>query len=199
VSDAAVYSDFLQAAGVQPTRLEPAEAPVRVLTRPLATGQLTVLARTTDGDDVLRVDLPDLDVSVELAGRGFAFVVTGADGAVVAAESQGALRVHGTRLAQAEGHYGLAALDGRDLRDSEQVAVFPHACREVRLAGLRQLRDASCAIAPPAELSAERAAPQDGAVVRFARLGQVAVIAPDEQLAEAIQRLHDRRELRAAR
>lgn len=198
-SDAGVYSDFLQAAGVQPTRLEPAEAPVRVLTRPTTDGQLTVLARTTDGDDLLRVDLPDRDVSVELAGRGFAFVVTGADGAVVAAESQGALRVRGTRLAQAEGHFGLAALDGRDLRDSEQVAVFPHACREVRLAGLRQLREAHCVIAPPAELSAERAAPHDGPVVRFARLGQVAVIALGEQLAEAVQRLHDRRELRAAR
>ncbi len=197
--DPAVYRDFLQAAGVQPVRVDPAEAPVRVLTRPLAQGQLTVLARTTDGDDLLRVDLPDLDVSVELTGQGFAFVLTGADGAVVAAESQGAVRVGGRRLAEARGHYGLAALDGRDLRDSEQIVVFPHACREVRLAGLRQLRDAFCAIAPPAALSAERAAPYDGPAVRFARLGQVAVVAPSGQLAEALQRLHDRRELRAGR
>lgn len=195
--DATVYRDFLQAAGVPPARVEPAEAPVRVLTRPLTQGQLTVLARTTDGPDLLRVDLPDLDVSVELAGRGFAFVLTGAGGAVLAAESQGALRVGGRRLADAQGHYGLAALDGRDLRDSEQIAVFPHACREVRLAGLRQLRDASCVIAPPVALAAENATPQQGPTVHFARLGQVAVIAPSQQLAEAVQRLHSRRELRA--
>lgn len=210
--DAQVYRRVIEAAGLSPTPLEPADAPVRALSVPTRDGgRLFMLARTTDRasgrpgeQDLIAVSLPLAQagapagaptVTVELDGRGLAFVLVGPNGEVLAVESQGALTVGGDLLARAEGHYGLAALDGRDLRETRQLMVLPHHCASVDLASHEGLAGARVAVGVTAALSDTVTAPPTGSfapgVLAFppGELGRIAVISPTGAMPAALEAL----------
>ncbi|MBU0607980.1 MAG: hypothetical protein KKI08_08825 [Armatimonadetes bacterium] len=197
--NAEVYRGFLRRAGMTPPRIEPAGAPVRVLSVPTHDGhELATLARTSEEGELLSAGLPALGVGVQLAPHGCAFVRSGDRGAIVAAESQGEIQLGGKAVAAASGHFGLASLDEGDLRTSQQLIVFPHQCTEVSLAGLGQLRGAVCAIAPPSQLASRKPQPWAGPPLRFAVPGQVAVLASPAQMPQALRRVQALLEVRAA-
>ncbi len=196
-TDAGVYQRLIALAGVSPITVEPAEAPVRALSLPTREGgRLYMLARRSEGANLLPVTLPNAALTVNLAEGGFAFVLLGPQGEIRAAESQGPLVIGGKRLASAEGHYALCALDGRDLRRTQQLLVLPHQCTTVDIGGLPQLRDAHCFIGPSAGSPRQVGALVEPLVFPPGASGQVAVVAPADQLDAALARLRALSELR---
>ena len=209
-SDDALYTRFVALAGLSPMRIEPADAPVRVLS--VATrdgGRIFTLIRTSEGAAPLAVTLPEAKVTVELVGHGFAFVSIGPKGEVRAAESQGAITVDGRVLAKADGHFGIGALDGGDLRTSAQVVVFPHRCLTVDVAGLTAGQTAGLGagrklvawVGLPAATQAKPGGAASPKSLTFAAgtTGQVALIAPTDRLEAARAALQRFRELRFAK
>jgi hypothetical protein len=196
-SDAAIYSRFIALSGAKRIRIEPESAPVRALSIPTRDGgRLTMLARTTPGEDLLTVSLPDHNASVQLSGNGFAFVTANGKGNVVAAESQGSIVLRGQGIAEAKGHFGLCALDGEALSRSTQVLVLPHQEQNVRLIGLAGVEGGKCYLGPPTG--------KGGKVIPFAGSitfppgpeGYVAVVAKSDLLETGIELLKRRLELR---
>jgi hypothetical protein len=192
-SDGDVYRRVLEVANVERIRVEPEDAPVRALSFPTQDGgRVTMVARTTDGEDRLVVRLPDAGVSVELQGKGCAFVITGAKGEVIAAESEGPIRIGEEPIGQAEGHFGVAALDGKDLRVSERLLVLPHQCERIELQIGRQLPNVRECLWLPASRGGQTSA-FDG-VLDLAGLapGRLVVIAPEAQMERALSLVQDR-------
>ena len=193
--DREIYGRFLTVAGVPRIRVEPEN--VRALSIPTRDGgRITMLARTTGGTDLLPVTLPEGAVTVELTGGGLAFVLLNGKGHAIAAESQGAISVAGKRLARASGHFALCALDGLDLRVSEQVLVLPHQEGRVEVAGLAALEKSRCHVGPPAGPGEETAPATDAIAFPAGSPGYVAVVAPAGQMQAALAALRARMELR---
>ncbi len=197
-SDSAVYRRALDLAGVDRIVVEPADAPVRALSIPTADGgRLTMLARRSAGAELITVGLPAARTTVQLAERGFALIRVGPKGEVLAAESQGTIRVGGVAIATAGGHYGVCALDGRDLATSTRLLVLPHRCEEVRL--LRDVAGMAAIVTPPAA-EAGGVTQQQPALLTFpaGAPGQVAVLAPPSDLPAARKVVRDAMGLRFA-
>ena len=200
-SDPQVYGRFLQMAGISSIPVDPADAPVRVLTVPTEDqGRIYVLARTGGTMRLLSVTVPAQGgsgpapgpaaaVTVELARDGFAFVVVGPQGQVRAVESQGAVRIGDVDVASAAGHYGLCALDGGDLRDSRQVMVLPHQCTEVRTPGLPAATAGETWSGRLLDAGAEGGTRTQGSgVLTFPPVpGHIAVVAQGGELTAALQ------------
>lgn len=195
-ADGAVYSRFVSLAGLSPIPIQPADAPVRVLSIPSRDGsRVYMLARTSDGADLLDVTLPARgaqategpaeDVTVQLTDNGFSFIITGPRGQVLAAESQGQIRIGGRTVATAQAHFAVASLDGKDLRQADRLLVLPHQCREVSVAGLVVGEPRLCHVAT---LMGTGASSTAGEAIAFnaGTPGQVAVIAPENQISEAV-------------
>jgi hypothetical protein len=157
-----------------------------------------MVARTGGAEDRLRITLPAAGVTLELSQGGSAFVITGAQGEIIAAESQGAVSIGDVLLAEASGYFGICALDGKDLRASRRILVLPHQCEEVWLG----------AVAGEAGLQVMRVTPglADSAAVALGRGldfapgagGQIALIAPAAEMAQARQQLSGMTNLRVA-
>ncbi len=188
--DADVYRRALKMGGVEATPLKPFDAAVRVLSIPTREGgRLFMLARRDNGHDLLAVTLPSREqgtadgpaapVTVELAGRGYAFVLVGREGQVLGAESQGAISIAGEKLSSASGHYAICALDGLDLTVSREVLVLPHQCTAVGLAGMKKLKGAGAYVGLPSATDVKMPALlADSVVFSAGTPGQVAIIAP---------------------
>lgn len=191
-SDPEAYRLALELAQLQPVALEPEEAPVRVMSLDLADGgRLYMLARRSSGRDLLTVTLPAVRTTLQLAEHGFAFIRVGSRGEVLAAESQGSLKIGDVSLAQAAGHYAVCSLDGRDLRTSSQLLVLPHQCAQVKL--LRPVAGLSAAIGRPGDARAGGGRKSGAASLVFppGLLGEVAVVAAAGELPAAWQHVHD--------
>lgn len=133
--DAEIYRRFLRMAGIAPLAVQSGGKPVRAMSVPLqAGGRLYSLVRTDDGEDRVRVTLPDIGATVELQGGGCAFVVANEAGEVVAAESEGAITVRGVRISSARSLHGVVAEDGKPLARSTRLLVLPHLNRSIALA-----------------------------------------------------------------
>jgi len=196
-TDSGVYRRVLELAGIAPAPIEPAETPVRVLSIPTREGgRLYMLARTSDGDDLLAVKLPQTGVSVELTGRGFSFVLVGAKGEVLAAESQGEIRITGEQVAKAKGHFALCSLDGKDLRQSRQLLVLPHQCETVELLLAEHMPGARCTVGLPTDSVKQTPPAKTRLTFSPGTPGQVAVIAPAAEMEAAVGRLRGRLMLR---
>jgi len=192
-SDAAVYRRVLDAAGVERIVVEPAGAPVRAFSFPTRQGgRAYMVARTAEGEGRLAVTLPEAGVTVELTGKGCAFVIAGAQGEVVAAESQGAIRIGQELIAQADGHFGVGALDGKDLRQSERLLVVPHQCETVELQIGRDLPGVSQCLWMPTQKGGPTGA--FTGTLDFAGLapGRIAVVAADGRIEPALSMVLDR-------
>ncbi len=196
---AGLYARALEVAGIEPIAVEPADAPVRAQSVPTAGGgRVYMVARTGGAEDRLRITLPAAGVTLELSQGGSAFVITGAQGEIIAAESQGAVSIGDVLLAEASGYFGICALDGKDLRASRRILVLPHQCEEVWLG----------AVAGEAGLQVMRVTPglADSAAVALGRAlnfapgagGQIALIAPAAEMAQARQQLSGMTNLRVA-
>jgi hypothetical protein len=199
-SDGDVYRRVLDVANVERIRVEPEDAPVRALSFPTQSGgRVTMLVRTTDGEDLLNVSLPEAGVSVELRGKGCAFVITGAKGEIIAAESQGALRIGDQVIAQADGHFGVGALDGKDLRASERLLVLPHLCERVELNIGRDLPKVGQCIWLQSRRFGKSGA--FNGMLDFSGLapGRIAVVASNDAVEQALSMAQDRLERRARR
>jgi hypothetical protein len=137
-TDGAIYTRFLQAAGVRPIRVVPENAPVRVMSVPTQEGgRLYTLCRTGGEEELLTVTLADCRAATQLRAGGCVFILVNAKGEVTAAESEGSLVIGGKTIAFAEGHFGLVATDGQDLRRSQKVLLLPHQESRVTTEGLR--------------------------------------------------------------
>ncbi len=188
-TDGAVYRRALQLAGLSPVPVEPAEAPVRVLSIPTRDGgRLYMLQRMSDGEDRLAVSLPEVGVTVELVGRGLAFVLVGSKKDVLAAESQGRIAINGEEIAKAAGHFAVCSLDGRDLREARELLVLPHQCETVEVAAVKRLPGARCATGVPTE---KQAAQPATTTLTFSpgTPGQVAIVAPAAEIEAAQARV----------
>ncbi len=187
-TDVAVYRRLLDLAGIQPIRIEPADAPVRAFSIPTeGGGRLYMLARTDSGDEFLRVTVSEAEVAVDLTGHGFAFIALGPDGQVQAAESQGALLVGGELMAEAQDHFAVCALDGEDLRASRELLVLPHQGERVTLSARPPLAGARCYVGPPAGSAAEASAFKAQLSFAPGAPGYVAVVAPSDRMEAARQ------------
>jgi len=195
--DGQVYRRALELAGVAPTPIEPAEAPVRVLSIPTqGGGRLYMLARTSGGDGLLSVKLPQAGVSVELIGRGFSFVLVGAKREVLAAESQGEIAIGGELVAKAKGHFALCSLDGKDLRQSRQLLVLPHQCERVELLLAAHMQGARCTVGLPTDSVKQTSPAKTTLAFSPGTPGQVGVIAPAAEMEAAVGRVRARLMLR---
>lgn len=199
-SDTQIYERALELARVTPIRVEPQDAPVRALYFPTrGGGRVYMLARTSNGDDLLTVSLPDTGVSVELDAKGCAFVITGAKGEVIGAESQGTMSIAGTVIAQADGHFGIVALDGKDLRESGRLLVLPHLCALVRITGTTGLQNAwQCLWS--ASTGRHGQTPFNGTLdLGGLAPGRIAVVAPQRDLEQALAQVQAYLTLRLSR
>lgn len=230
-TDDAVYSRFLDLAGVQRIAVAPADGSVRALSIPTRDGgRLTMLARRSPGPALLKVSVPvpaavspspdrpsgkergpggealppvlPPIVGLQLAERGFAFILSSREGRVLAAESQGEINIGGTLISQAAGHYAVCALDGLDLRTSRQVLILPHQVERVTLARPLQGDPWRCWVGAPAWLESLAESPGHEAPAAGelsfppeAR-GQIAVLAPQAELDLARRRVADHYALR---
>ncbi|MBI3920219.1 MAG: hypothetical protein HY318_02280, partial [Armatimonadetes bacterium] len=194
-SDKEVYARFL--ATESRVRIEPQDAPVRALSIPTRDGgRLTMLARTSDGEDRIAITLPEAGVTVELAGGGFSFVLTDAKGSVLAAESQGAVTLGGKRLAQAKGHFAICSLDHQDLRQSLQILLLPHEMEQVDVSGLPRLKSGRCGVGEPGTGRRVTSPATQSVIFPPGFTGQVAVIAPAPQMEAAWAKLKKMLEVR---
>jgi hypothetical protein len=186
--DAAIYARFIELAGLKRVEVSPTDAPVRARSIPTKDGRLYMLARASSDGSSPSVTVAG--VTLDLAPDGLAFVLTGAQGRVLAAESQGGLRLGGAEFARAEGHFAVCALDGNDLRESGMVLVLPHQCATVNLPGLSD-KALSCRIAEPAAKAGDGSAFTGAVTFAPPGTGRVAVLAPAKRMPDAVQAVHD--------
>lgn len=199
-SDASIYRRVIGLARTECLAVEPAAAPVRAMSIDTADGgKLYMLARRSSGSELLTVTLPAAQTEVQLAEHGFAFVRVGARGDVLAAESQGSLKVGDVLVSRADSHYGICSLDGRDLRTSTQLLVLPHQCAQINL--LRQVSGLSASLGRPGDQEEKPDKPGPAATLVFPPgvPGQVAVLAPPAQLPQTWQTVRDVMALRFRR
>ncbi len=174
--DAEVYRRFLAMAGIQPTPVEAGGKPVRAMETPLVEdGRVYTLVRTDDGEELVPVTLPEISTTVELRGGGCAFVVANDRGEVIAAESQGAITVRGTKIASAAGHFGIVAEDREPVDRSERLLVLPHLNQSVTL--VRQPGDPAWSWRIFRMDDAMKSSAATGETAKFVP-GQVAIVTP---------------------
>ncbi|MGD8238654.1 MAG: cellulase family glycosylhydrolase [Armatimonadota bacterium] len=196
-TDGGVYRRLVALAGLSPTPVQPADAPVRALSIPTRDGgRLYMLARLWDGEGLLAVSLPGTGVTVELAPGGCAFVLVGPAGEIRAVESQRSIAIDGEVAARAGDHFAICALDTADLRRSRRVLVLPHQCERVDVGGLKRLRRAQCYVGLPSVPEPDTSPVPSALTFSPGTPGQVAVIAPRQQMATALDQLRDQLALR---
>ena len=112
--------DFLTFAGVRRTAVEPDHPRLHVFTLPLADGAATVAVNRTGSRQDVRLRHAALAVDKDLAG----IVVRRANGDIPALGCSGASAA-GAPIVTGDAHVLLASLDGRDVRHSTRLALFP--------------------------------------------------------------------------
>ena len=193
-TDEAVYLRFIAEAHLQPIRIAPERAPVRVLVQSLlGGGHLYTCLRTDGGSAVLRIALPDAHVAIDLGPGGCASVATNGQGRVFAAESEGTLEIQGRSVAHSAGLFGVVALDGTDLARSHRLLVLPHQQRQVQLIAAHGASPLVWHVGLPSQIHAGRT--QTGSTLRF-HLGEVAVGAVPGEINEACRIVEERMQLR---
>jgi hypothetical protein len=129
----AVYARFLADSGVSRHTVTPDEPWLHALERPTATGRLHVLFPRQELA-AATVFTRAGKLTLGLRGRWPALAHVGADGAVRLVVANGEAKVGDAILFTSLGLQGVVALDGQDLRRSEEVLIAPFAPGEVRLA-----------------------------------------------------------------
>lgn len=192
--DGSVYSQFIATAGLPRVRIAPEHAPVRVLVQHLeGGGGLYTLFRTDGGSNLLRVNLPEANIGVDLGAGGCASIAIRPGGRVVAVESDGGIEIRGRSFARSSGLFGIVALDGKDLVQSRRLLVLPHQQRAVHLTGVEPASSIQWRVGTPAGISSGRR--EAGAVLEFDP-GEIAVGAPAPALPEACRMVEKRLDLR---
>ena len=135
----ALYRRFLDAvAGVPRIRTSAAEGRVLVFDVALRNGRARTAVNASDVRQA--VEIPGSagfpSVSAELGAGRTLYVQLDAEGQVVAAEAQGVLEVDGAPVLGALSDCAFLALDGQDLRWSEQVLALPFGAGGFALARL---------------------------------------------------------------
>jgi hypothetical protein len=168
-----IYRHVLRRAGVDFADLTVNGDQVHVLSLPTRDGgRLTVLVRADEAQGESRVTLPAHRVSLFLKPMGCAFVLTNGRGEVLAAESEGELRLDGKVVAKANGHYALVSLDGQGLTRSKRILVLPHQQRAVNLYLHPRGR---YAVRPLSEVSSAHMERRTLPVIHFG-VGEVAIV-----------------------
>jgi len=115
------YRDFLAYAGVERIAVEPDHPRLHVFTLPLTDGAVTLLCNRTGKSQDITLRGAALTVGADLTG----LVATTGKGEVLQLECTGKGAAGGKPIADGDAHVMLASLDGRDLRASSRLAVFP--------------------------------------------------------------------------
>ena len=115
------YRDFLAYAGVERIAVEPDHPRLHVFTLPLTDGSATVLCNRTGQPHAVKLAGAELTVGPDLTG----LVATDGKGAVVQVECTGKSSADGKPITEGDAHAMVASLDGRALRRSRRIAVFP--------------------------------------------------------------------------
>jgi hypothetical protein len=113
--------EFMAFAGVKPIAIEPDHPRLHVFTVPLADGSATVVCNRTGADQVVKLADAELAVGKDLT----ALVATTAKGAVTSVECTGRSAAGGKPVTSGDAHAMLASLDGRDIRQSRRIAIYP--------------------------------------------------------------------------
>ena len=115
------YRDFLAFAGVERIAVEPDHPRLHVFTLPLTDGAVTVLCNRTGKSQDITLRGAALTIGADLTG----LVATTGKGEVLQLECTGKGAAGGKPIADGDAHAMLASLDGRDLRQSSRLAIFP--------------------------------------------------------------------------
>ncbi|MGQ9730400.1 MAG: cellulase family glycosylhydrolase [Candidatus Zipacnadales bacterium] len=196
VTDSEVYKRCLEVARVKRVEVMPVGGRICALSLPTRDGgQLYMLARMDDAGDLCSITLPAANLTVQLLPKGFSFVLLGKSGEVLGVESQGAILIGDKLVAQASGHYGIGALDGCDVRQSEALVILPHQLPEVKLFSVQE--DERTCYVGTADGSAGHTTVFDGAVdFSDGAPGRIAVVARQGKLNSAKEELRRRLERR---
>ena len=116
-----VLRDFLEYAGVKPISVEPKHPLLHVATLPLTDGEVTVVVNRTGSRQDVKLAGATLAVGPGLTG----LVARTGDGQVVALECTGKATVDGKPLASGDAHVMIASEDGRGIRHSRRLVVYP--------------------------------------------------------------------------
>jgi hypothetical protein len=115
------YRDFLAFAGVERIAVQPDHPKLHVFTVPLADGTARVVCNRTGRPQAVTLPGAKLTVGADLTG----LVATDKGGAISQVECTGQSSADGSPITDGDAHARLASLDGRDLRSSRRIAVFP--------------------------------------------------------------------------
>jgi len=132
---AAEYARFLDAVKTPRLQVTPAEAKIHAFEVPLGEG--SALVAYNDGGARVQTTLEGGalgPVSLELDPGRTGLVVVDGKGAVLVVESQGRAAIRGEAVLSGTGHQAIASLDGKDVRDSQQLLVAPFSAGELVLA-----------------------------------------------------------------
>ena len=169
-----IYLQVLQLAGVSAPAVTVEGGRVHVFLLPTQDGgKLYTLVCTDESVQDCRVSLPTHHIHISLQPLGCAFVLVNREGEVVAAESEGEMKVNGKTVASAQGHYALVAQDGQALLRSRKILVLPHQQREVQV---YLLPHGKLAVGTLSALSSVRFARRSGVTLSFAA-GEVGLLA----------------------
>ena len=143
-----LYRSFVAETGLKTIAVESDDAAVHVFRLPVRGG--TALIAHNDGEHEQMVSLPipgsTSRLSLVLAPGRPGLVLVRNDGAIVALEAQGDVMLGGQRIASFSGHQALVALDGLDVRRSQQLAVIPFGEGAVMLRQQNKARERSCEV-----------------------------------------------------
>lgn len=168
-----IYRQVVQLADVSAVDVAVEGGKVRVFALPTQDGgRLYTLIRTDEGAEECRVSISAHRISISLQPLGCAFVRVNARGEVVAAESEGEMKLNGKTIASAQGHYALVSQDGQSLLRSGRILVLPHQQREVKVYLIPQGR---VSVDRLSGLSSARSTKRTSTTISFA-IGEVGLL-----------------------
>jgi len=134
-----IYRDFLRDVRASCIEIAPPNDDGRVHAFETPTvngGNAVVLYNDASERRTVRVRLvrvPGTEITIDLDPGSTGFVLLARDGAVLAAETDGAVQTNGRMVLDVSGHQAVAALDGRGLAGSERLLVLPFSAGAVRI------------------------------------------------------------------
>jgi len=129
------YRDILSKAGVVSLSVTPPDGAIHAFHVPLHNGSAIVVYNDSSSRQEARISGPPLrrPLTLELDAGFPGMAQLSARGEVIVIEAQGSVRLGDELVAQMTGHQAVASLDGRDLRESNELVLVPFGAGEVRL------------------------------------------------------------------
>ena len=130
-----VYSDFLERASIRRPTVVNTAGTAHVFELPLVDGSALIVYNDSDSRQTVAVSGSILGAPavLELDGHSSGLLAVDRAARVLVAEAQGQVLYDGKQVLDLEGHAGLAALDGRDLRQSGMLLATPFGAGGLKL------------------------------------------------------------------